>query len=186
MTVDYTREGRVAIFVLNRPRSMNSLDKESLNQFREALMDFRDDPGLSAGIITGAGKEAFCTGIDIRDSLFSMNKYQGNSRPLPINLMGGLEIAKPMVAAVNGLVLGGGLEIVYSCDIRVAAENALFGTPEATLGTVPAWGGTQRLYQRAHWHQAAECCSKAKRSGHTRLAAWDWSIAWCPKKSFPQ
>jgi enoyl-CoA hydratase/carnithine racemase len=162
MTVDYTREGRVAIFVLNRPRSMNSLDIESLRQFHEALIDFRDNPDLNAGIITGAGKEAFCTGIDIRDMLYSMNKYPGNSRPLPMNLMGGLEIVKPMIAAVNGLVLGGGLEIVYSCDIRVASENAIFGTPEPTPGAVPAWGGTQRLYRRAHWHQAAEMLMNGK------------------------
>ena len=106
------------------------------------------------GIITGAGDEAFSTGIDIRSTL-SVNQYQDRSQPLPLTLMRGLDITKPLIAAVNGLALGGGLEIALSCDIRIASENARFGSPEVTLGLIPAWGGTQRLPRQIPWCHAA-------------------------------
>ncbi len=156
MGVEYHKEGKIAIFILNRPHVMNALDIPTLNEFHEALIDFRDDPDLWAAIITGAGEKAFCAGIDIRSTLFSVNKYQDSSQPLPATLMRGLEITKPIVAAVNGLALGGGLELVLACDIRIASENASFATPEVTLGLIPAWGGTQRLPRQISWCQAAE------------------------------
>ncbi len=155
MGIDYSKEGNIAIFVLNRPHVMNALDIPTLQEFHDALIDFRDDPNIWAGIITGAGDEAFCSGIDIRSTL-SMNRYQDRAQPLPPTLMRGLDITKPLVAAINGLALGGGLEIVLSCDIRIAADNAAFGSPEVTLGLIPAWGGTQRLPRQISWCQAAE------------------------------
>ena len=142
MGVDYTKEGKIAVFVLNRPHVMNALDVPALKEFHDALIDFNEDPDVWAGIITGAGDEAFCTGIDIRSTL-SMNQYQDRSQPLPLTLMRGLDIMKPLVAAINGLALGGGLEIALSCDIRIASETASFGSPEVTLGLIPAWGGTR-------------------------------------------
>jgi E-phenylitaconyl-CoA hydratase len=154
MTIDYSKDGKIAIFVLNRPHVMNALDIATLKEFHDSLIDFQNDPNLWAGIITGAGEKAFCTGIDIRSTL-SMNDYQDHSQPLPLTLMRGMEITKPLVAAVNGLALGGGLEIVLTCDIRIAAENASFGSPEVTLGLIPAWGGTQRLPRQIPWCQAA-------------------------------
>ena len=156
MGVDYRKEGKIAVFTLNRPHIMNALDIAMLNEFHEALVDFRDDPDLWAAIITGAGEEAFCAGIDIRSTLYSVNQYQDSTQPFPATLMRGLEITKPIVAAVNGLALGGGLELVLACDIRIASENASFGTPEVTLGLIPAWGGTQRLPRQIPWCQAAE------------------------------
>ena len=134
---------------------MNALDIPTLKEFYDALMDFENDPNMWAGIITGAGEKAFCTGIDIRSTL-AMNQYQDHSQPLPLTLMRGLNITKPLVAAINGLAVGGGLEIVLTCDIRIAAENATFGSPEVTLGLIPAWGGTQRLPRQIPWCQAAE------------------------------
>lgn len=133
---------------------MNALDVPALKEFHDALIDFNEDPDVWAGIITGAGDEAFCTGIDIRSTL-SMNQYQDRSQPLPLTLMRGLDIMKPLVAAINGLALGGGLEIALSCDIRIASETASFGSPEVTLGLIPAWGGTQRLPRQIPWCQAA-------------------------------
>ncbi len=154
MGVDYTKEGKIAVFVLNRPHVMNSLDITSLKEFHDALIDFNADPDLWAGIITGTGDQAFCTGIDIRSTL-AVNQYQDRSQPLPLTLMKGLEITKPLVAAINGMALGGGLEIVLSCDIRIASENASFGSPEVKLGLIPSWGGTQRLPRQIPWCQAA-------------------------------
>jgi len=155
MGVDYSKDGKLAIFILNRPQVMNALDVPALKEFHDALIDFQEDPDLWAGIITGAGDRAFCTGIDIRSTL-SMNKYQDRSQPLPATLMRGLEITKPLVAAINGSALGGGLEIILSCDIRIAAKHASFGSPEVSLGLIPAWGGTQRLTRQINWCQAAE------------------------------
>jgi enoyl-CoA hydratase/carnithine racemase len=154
MGIDYSKEDKLAIFVLNRPQVMNALDVATLREFHEALIDFRDDPALWAGIITGSGDEAFCTGIDIRSTL-SMNQFQDRSQPIPPTLMRGIEITKPLVAAINGLALGGGMEIVLTCDIRIAAKNATFGTPEVTVGLIPGWGGTQRLPRQIPWCQAA-------------------------------
>jgi E-phenylitaconyl-CoA hydratase len=155
MSVDYSKDGKIAFFVMNRPQVMNALDISALKEFHDALIDFQNDPNIWAGIVTGAGEKAFCTGIDIRSSL-SMNQYQENSQPLPLTLMRGLNVTKPLVAAINGLAIGGGLEIVLTCDIRIAAENATFGSPEVTLGLIPAWGGTQRLPRQIPWCQAAE------------------------------
>lgn len=156
MALDYTTENKVAVFILNRPQAMNALDIPTLHEFYEALIDFRSDPNLLAGIITGAGDEAFCTGIDIRSALFSINQYQDYSQPFPVTLMNGLNINKPLIAAVNGLALGGGLEIVLSCDVRIASENAGFYTPDAGLGLIPSWGGTQRRASMVRWCQSAE------------------------------
>jgi enoyl-CoA hydratase/carnithine racemase len=155
MPVEYFKQGKIAVLTLNRPQVMNALDITTLSEFHSALTNFRDDPSLWAGIITGAGEEAFCTGIDIRSTL-SLNRYQDRSQPLPATLMRGLDISKPLVAAINGLALGGGLELVLACDIRIAAENASFGTPEVSLGLIPGWGGTQRLPRQISWCHAAE------------------------------
>jgi enoyl-CoA hydratase/carnithine racemase len=162
MGIDYNKDGNIAIFTLNRPHVMNALDIPTLQEFHDALIDFRDDPKLWVGIITGAGEEAFCSGIDLRSTL-SMNQSQDRSQPFPPTLMRGLEIAKPLVAAINGLALGGGLELVLTCDIRIAAEHAEFGFPEVTLGLIPAWGGTQRLPRQVAWCQAAELILTGKK-----------------------
>jgi E-phenylitaconyl-CoA hydratase len=156
MSIEYSKEGKIAIFRLNRPQVLNALDVTTLNIFQEALIDFRDDPGLWTAIITGTGEEAFCAGIDIRGTAFSADKFPDSLPTLPATLMRGLEITKPLVAAVNGLALGGGLELLLACDIRIASENASFGTPEVTLGLIPGWGGTQRLPRQISWCQAAE------------------------------
>jgi enoyl-CoA hydratase/carnithine racemase len=152
--IDYSKEGKVAIFVLNRPQVMNALDIASLTELHDALLDFQDSPELWCGIITGSGEKAFCAGINIRSTLSTSQKGK-NSLPFPPSIMRGLEINKPLIAAVNGSALGGGLEIALSCDIRIASTNASFGAPEVTLGLMPAWGGTQRLIRQIGWCQAA-------------------------------
>lgn len=156
MAVDYKKEGRIAIFTLNRPEAMNALNMETMRQFHEALKDFRDDDGLWVGIVTGAGEKAFCGGADIKDTLPFMKEHSRSQWAMPASIMRGLELWKPMVAAINGMALGGGLEMALACDIRIAAENARLGTPEVTLGLIPGWGGTQRLPRAIPWCKAAE------------------------------
>jgi enoyl-CoA hydratase/carnithine racemase len=156
MGFDYQKEGRVAIFTINRPEARNAFNTRMLQEFHEAMADFRDDSNLWVGIISGAGEKAFCGGTDAKERLPLLEEQRGRPEATPPNPMRGLELWKPLIAAVNGMALGMGLEIVLACDIRVASENARFGTPEVTLGLMPGQGGTQRLPRMIPWCRAAE------------------------------
>ena len=156
MSIDYKKEGRIAIFTLDRPEALNSIDPESLKELSRALTDFKDDDELMVGIITGAGDRAFSVGADIKTMLPEIKKTRGQPSAGPPTIMRGLDLWKPMIAAVNGACLGGGLEIALACDLRIASENATFGLPEVTLGLIPGWGGTQRLPRVIPLAKAAE------------------------------
>jgi enoyl-CoA hydratase/carnithine racemase len=156
MAVDYEKEGRIAIFTLNRPEAINSMDMESLRQLHQAMVDFRDDPELWVGIVTGAGEKAFCGGADIKDALPFMKEHQHDPWSFPPEIWRGFELWKPLIAAINGMALGGGLEIALACDLRIASESARLGTPEVNLGLMPGWGGTQRLPRMVPYCKAAE------------------------------
>jgi len=156
MTVDYAKEGRIAVFTINRPKAFNAVDLETWRAMHDAMLDFRDDPEVWVGIVTGAGEKAFCAGADINETLPYMKENRHTPWLWPATQLWGLEVWKPLVAAVNGYAFGGGLEIALACDIRIASENARLGTPEVTLGLIPAWGGTQRLPRMIPWCKAAE------------------------------
>ncbi|HEX75987.1 MAG TPA: enoyl-CoA hydratase/isomerase family protein [Dehalococcoidia bacterium] len=156
MAIDYKKEGRIAIFTLNRPEALNAMNPESLEELSRALIDFKDDDELWVGIITGAGDRAFCAGADIGTMLPVLKKLIGQPWAEPPTIMRGLKLWKPIIAAVNGHCLGGGLEIALACDLRIASEKATFGVPEVTLGLIPGWGGTQRLPRAIPWAKAAE------------------------------
>ena len=157
MAVNYKKEGRIAIFTLNRPEALNTINIQALKELHEALVDFRDDNDLWVGIITGTGEKAFCAGADIKETLpFMKENLQESPWAMPDTHMRGLELWKPLIAAINGAALGGGLEIALACDIRIASERARLGTPEVNLGLIPGWGGTQRLPRMVPWCKAAE------------------------------
>jgi E-phenylitaconyl-CoA hydratase len=156
MAVSYEKEGRIATITINRPEAMNSLNVEIMKELRDVMMDFRDDPEMWVGIVTGAGDRAFCGGADVKTTLPFMKEHSRDTWAFPPSIMRGLEMWKPLVAAINGMALGGGLELALACDIRVAADNARLGTPEVTLGLIPGWGGTQRLPRVIPWCKAAE------------------------------
>jgi len=156
MGINYVKEGRVAIFTLNRPEALNAITPEMVRQLSEAFLDFREDDQLMVGIITGAGERAFSIGADIRTMLPEMKKIRSEKGPEPPTIMSGLAIWKPLIAAINGACLGGGLELALACDLRIASENATFGMPEVTLGLIPGWGGTQRLPRTIPLAKAAE------------------------------
>ena len=156
MGFDYTKEGHVAIFTINRPEARNAFNTQMLEEFTRATLDFRDDPNLWVGIITGAGEEAFCGGADAKERLPILKQYRGSTEVVPPNFVRGIEVYKPLIAAVNGLALGMGTEIVLACDIRIASENARFGLVEVTLGLMPGQGGTIRLPRMIPWCRAAE------------------------------
>jgi len=154
--VEYKKEERIATFTINRPEAMNALNFEVLRRLYEAFVDFRDDPETWVGIITGAGERAFCAGADIKETLPSLKKPTAPPWLAPSAHMRGLDLWKPLIAAVNGMALGGGLEVALASDIRIASEKARFGLPEVTLGLLPGWGGTQRLPRMVPWCKAAE------------------------------
>ena len=156
MAVDYKKEGKLAIFTIDRPQALNSVNMEVVRELNEAMVDFRDDPDLWVGIVTGAGEKAFSAGADIKDTLPFLKEHRDAPWAFPDIPMRGLELWKPLIAAINGIALGGGLELALACDIRIASETARFGTPEVTLGLIPGWGGTQRLPRIIPWCKAAE------------------------------
>jgi len=157
MSVEYEKKERVALITINRPRALNAIDPPTLEELGRVLMDFRDDPELWVGIITGAGTRAFSAGADVATMLpFLREECRGHPERMSPNHMRGLELWKPLIAAINGLALGGGLEVALACDLRIASENATFGFPEVGLGIIPGWGGTQRLSRVIPWTKAAE------------------------------
>jgi len=156
MVVDYNKEGKIAIFTLNRPEALNAIDMESAEELSKAFSEFKGDDGLLVGIITGAGNKAFSIGADVETMLPSLKNFRGQPSSGPLNFIRALNSWKPMIAAINGAALGGGLEIALACDLRIASENAIFGMPEVTLGLIPGWGGTQRLPRIIPLAKAAE------------------------------
>jgi enoyl-CoA hydratase/carnithine racemase len=156
MAVDYVKEGKVAIFTLNRPEALNAIDPQSAEELNVAFEDFKKDEDLLVGIVTGAGNKAFSVGADVQTMLPKLKEFSGQQNSGAFDLVDALNSWKPLIAAINGAALGGGLEIALACDLRIASENAIFGMPEVTLGLIPGWGGTQRLPRMIPLARAAE------------------------------
>ncbi len=155
MSVDYIKEGKIAVFILNRPEALNAIDPQTATELNSALDEFKVDGDLMVGIITGAGNKAFSVGADIETMLPRLRQLRGQNTS-QLSLTEALSSWKPMIAAINGAALGGGLEIALACDLRIASENAIFGMPEVSLGLIPGWGGTQRLPRIIPLVKAAE------------------------------
>ena len=153
MSLLYEKEDRIVTITLNRPDALNAFDPETVVEFSQAMIKFNDDPEAWVAIVTGAGDKAFSAGADLKKLVPAV---QDQGFEAPPSIMRGLHIYKPFIAAVNGAALGGGLEVVISCDIRIAAENAVFGVPEVRWNLIPGWGGTQRLPRMLPWARAAE------------------------------
>jgi enoyl-CoA hydratase/carnithine racemase len=156
MALLYEKRGAIAYITINRPRALNAIDPETLQEFSQALLDFRDDAGCWIAILTGSGDKAFCVGADIKEMLPVIGNIRNEWWRQPPTIMRGLELWKPVIAAINGHALGGGLELALACDLRIAAESATFGVPEVTLGIIPGWGGTQRIPRAIPAAKAAE------------------------------
>ena len=154
--ISYHKRGRIAIFTINRPETRNAMNAQGMQELRDRMLEFDSDQDLWVGIISGAGDKAFCGGADVKEMVFFQQAHPRQYWERPDTPMRGLEIWKPLIAAIKGVALGGGLEIALACDIRIASENAQFGTPEASLGLMPGWGGTQRLPRMIPWAKAAE------------------------------
>ena len=145
--ISYTREGRVAVVTIRRPEARNALHLPAHLEMDAAWRTFEEDQGAWVAILTGEGDKAFCAGADLK---------QTNPQPYFMTLkpggFGGLTerfgMVKPVIAAVNGVALGGGLELALACDIIVAAEHARFGLPEPRVGFTASDGGIHRIVRQ--------------------------------------
>ena len=150
-SIIYEKRGGIAYVTINRPEAMNALGPEQNDKLVRAWQEFNDDPDLGVAILTGAGDRAFCAGADLKTYtplLGERNPYdlrQDANRPGFEGITRSLEVWKPIIAAVGGYAMAGGLELALACDIRVASENATFGCSEVRRGFHHCDGGTVRL-----------------------------------------
>ncbi len=138
------RRGRVTLLTLNRPEARNAINRATAEALDAALTEAEADADVWAVVLTGSGDRAFCAGMDLKafaagEVPFTAHGFAGITRR---------SFAKPLVAAANGAALAGGLEIMISCDLVVAAEHARFGIPEASVGLIAGAGGLTRLAKR--------------------------------------
>ena len=140
-------ENKIALVTLNRPQALNALNKGLLDDLSNFLTDADYDSDIRVVILTGAGEKAFVAGADIKEfANFDGKEGQQLAASGQENVFNKIEdFPKPIIAAVNGFALGGGLELAMASHFRIASSNAKLGLPEVTLGLIPGYGGTQRL-----------------------------------------
>ncbi len=168
----YEKKGNIAFITINRPERRNALNFEAFGLLAKAWLDFRDDPDLWVAIITGAGDKAFCAGGDLKEFIHMVTENigaitaSGGSQTLgggdvPVNaslvaVLREVEIFKPIIAAVNGFCIAGGMEMLQGTDIRIASENASFGIGEPRRGLFPGGGSTTKLPRQIAFAHAME------------------------------
>lgn len=159
------KAGRVTTVTLNRPEVMNAINPAMHQELQEAFDDFAADPDQFLCVVTGAGDRAFCAGSDLKAAVSS----GGIPTAYPKNGYAGLierfDCDKPLIAAVNGLALGGGFEVALACDIIIAADNASFGLPEPLVGAIAFGGGLHRLAREIGTKRAMDLILAGRRVG---------------------
>ena len=144
--IDYQKRDNIGYITLNRPYVLNVYNIQMRDALYEVLGAIRDDPEVRVAIFRGAGEKAFCAGADLTEFLTAPSPVVARQVRWERDVWGlFLSIAKPLIAALHGYVLGSGIEIALCCDIRIASEDAQFGLPEPGLGIIPAAGGSQTL-----------------------------------------
>ncbi len=142
-------QNNIATLLINRPSKLNALNKATIQELHEAFKSLETDPEVRCIILSGSGEKAFVAGADISEfANFSVEQGAQLAADGQETLFDFIENLKtPVIAAINGFALGGGLELAMACHFRIASENAKMGLPEVTLGVIPGYGGTQRLPQ---------------------------------------
>lgn len=155
---------KIAVVTINRPNQLNALNKETIAELSQVFKDLESNSEARVIIITGSGEKAFVAGADIKEFYqFDIPKGKELSALGHKSLFDLVEnLTTPVIAAVNGFALGGGLELAMSCHFRIASNNAKLGLPEVTLGVIPGYGGTQRLAQLVGKGRAMEMIMTAK------------------------
>lgn len=142
----YEERGPVALVTINRPEKLNSINRQMFHELRDQFAEIDARDGVRAAILTGSGQKAFAAGADIAE-LARLSPVEARElSALGQSVMEGMaRLRKPLIAAVNGYALGGGLELALCCHFRIASDNARMGLPEVSLGVIPGYAGTQRL-----------------------------------------
>ncbi len=140
-------QDQIGIITINREKQLNALNSEVIREISETLDQWRDHQEVRVLVITGSGQKAFAAGADIKEFAdYDVEQGTELSRRGQTTLFDKLEYyPKPIIAAINGYALGGGLELALACHLRISSHNGVFGLPEITLGLIPGYGGTQRL-----------------------------------------
>ena len=157
------KQDNIAIVTINRTEKLNALNKATIQELHEGFNSLNEDKSVKVIIITGSGEKAFVAGADISEfanfSVENGGKLAAKGQELLFDYVQNL--STPVIAAVNGFALGGGLELAMACHFRVASDNAKMGLPEVTLGVIPGYGGTQRLPQLVGKGRAMEMIMSA-------------------------
>jgi len=142
----YEKSEGIATITLNRPEALNAWSKELTEEFLGAMDDVQKDENVKVVVITGAGEKAFSAGADIK-AMKGMTALEARKlSKMGYEICDAIEnVGKPVIAAINGYALGGGMEVSMACDFRIASEKARMGQTEINIGLIPGWGGTQRL-----------------------------------------
>ncbi len=148
-TILISEKGNIAFVTVNRPSKLNALNRETIQELHKAFKKLEKNPEVKAIILTGSGEKAFVAGADIAEFSNFSEKEGGKLAKKGQKLLFDFveNLSTPVIAAVNGFALGGGLELAMACHFRVASNNAKMGLPEVSLGVIPGYGGTQRLPQ---------------------------------------
>ncbi len=162
----YEKRDGIAFITFNRPKVLNALNRKTVEELRDALVDARDDTAVLVLILTGAGEKSFVAGADISE-LAQRTPVDGKDFALfgqsVVHLLE--TMGKPSICAINGFALGGGCEVAMCCSIRLASKNARIGQPEVKLGIIPGYGGTQRLARLCGKGVAHELCLSGEMIG---------------------
>jgi enoyl-CoA hydratase/3-hydroxyacyl-CoA dehydrogenase len=156
-TVKMEREESTLWIILNRPHRLNTFNEVLMEELADALDTAEKDPSVKCLVITGEGDRSFSAGLDLTMVPKATPVKAEEVSRAGQKLFGRIEeIPKPVIAAINGFALGGGLELALACDFRIAAEHAELGSPEINIGIIPGWGGTQRLVRNVGLTKAKE------------------------------
>lgn len=167
-------EQNVCVLTINRPSQLNALNSTTINELSTVLDEIEADKKVKVIIITGSGDKAFVAGADIKEFFdFSVEQGMELAAQGQVKLFNKVEnMSKPVIAAINGFALGGGLELAMASHIRVASDNAKLGLPEVSLGVIPGYGGTQRLSQLAGKGKAFEMITTAEMISAEEAKSW--------------
>lgn len=173
MGVEFEVNDGIAVITLNRPERLNAMDAEAYRALSEAWIRVRDDSGIRTAVITGAGDRSFTTGADLKSFVTAPDDLSGFWQTQRDQLLNrGLEVYKPVIGAVNGYCLGGGMTLLLATDIRIAADHATFGLAEVKRGIIAGNGGTQRVLSQLPYAIAMELLLTGDRFDAATAERW--------------